>query len=153
MVTDASFWVSSLHKDIHTQPTLAWLKNFSRTGDHLFAPNLLFAEVAGAVARQTGRSRFGHTALTRLRKYTFLQIVPLDEQLSSLAAEMAAECRLRGADAVYAALAYTLNVPLLTWDQEQITRVQKVVKAGIPGTLFGSNGHDDTRSTPPNDPI
>lgn len=144
IVTDASFWVSSLHRDIHTQATVAWLMNYLATNDLLIAPNLLLAEVAGAVARQTGRSRLGHVALTRLRRYTFLRIVPVDEPLSSLSAEMAADYRLRGADAVYAALAYELGVPLLTWDQEQISRVQTVVKAGTPGTIFGSNGHSES---------
>jgi predicted nucleic acid-binding protein len=47
---------------------------------------------------------------------------------------MAADYGLRGADAVYAALAAQLAIPLVTWDAEQIARVQTAIQAGIPGT-------------------
>jgi predicted nucleic acid-binding protein len=42
---------------------------------------------------------------------------------------------LLGADAVYAALAHRLGVPLVTWDQEQIARVQTLIKSAMPETL------------------
>jgi predicted nucleic acid-binding protein len=144
MVTDASVWVSSMHTDIHNRATVSWLQECASTGDNLIAPNLLLAEVGGAVARLTGRSRLGRVALRRLESYTFLQIVAIDSKLASIAADLAIDYRLRGADAVYAALAYALNIPLVTWDQEQMTRVQNVVRAGVPGTVFGSNGHSTT---------
>jgi predicted nucleic acid-binding protein len=139
IVADASFWVSSFHTDIHNLETLSWLKAYTATNGEISAPNLLLAEVAGAVARQSGKIRMGHAAVRRLQSYTFLQIVDVSDRLALIAAELAADCRLRGADAIYVALAYTLNVPLLTWDQEQIARVQGVIQAGTPTTLFGGD--------------
>jgi predicted nucleic acid-binding protein len=38
------------------------------------------------------------------------------------AARCALDLRLRGADAVYVAVAHSLQVPLITWDREQLTR-------------------------------
>jgi predicted nucleic acid-binding protein len=40
---------------------------------------------------------------------------------------MAADLGLRGADAIYVALAHQLNVPFVTWDQEQLDRTSSAV--------------------------
>ncbi len=119
---------------------MAWLVDYTAANGELIAPVLLLAEVGGAVARRTGESNLGHAALQQLVSYSFLRLIPLDQQLAQVAAEIAVDYQLRGADAVYAAVAYSLSVPLVTWDQEQIKRVQKVIKSGIPGTNFDNNG-------------
>jgi hypothetical protein len=42
------------------------------------------------------------------------------------------------------------DVPLLTWDQEQIARVQNVIQVGTPGTRFDNHGHGNHENfTPP----
>ena len=106
MVTDASIWVSLLHrKDVYRTPTHAWPTDYLVAGNELIAPNLLLAEVCGAIARRTGRSHFGHLAAAELLGSDFLHLIPIDQQLAQLAAEMAADYRLRGADALYTALA------------------------------------------------
>jgi predicted nucleic acid-binding protein len=46
----------------------------------------------------------------------------VDESLAREAAELAARLRLRGADAVYVAVARKLDLPLVTWDAEQRER-------------------------------
>ena len=147
IVTDASIWVSTMrYNEIHHQTTRIWIDKYIATGQKISAPTLIVAEVSGALARRTGRSRLGHIARHELSAYSFLQLISVDFHLASIASELAADCQLCGADAVYAALAYSLGVPLLTWDQEQITRVQKMIKAGTPGTSFGSNGQSNSPS-------
>jgi predicted nucleic acid-binding protein len=47
-----------------------------------------------------------------------LRLVALDRRLGRAAALLAASTSLRGADAVYAALAQHLSIPLVTWDEE-----------------------------------
>jgi predicted nucleic acid-binding protein len=47
-----------------------------------------------------------------------LRLVASDRRLGKAAAELAASAGLRGADAVYAALAQHLSIPLVTWDEE-----------------------------------
>jgi predicted nucleic acid-binding protein len=141
IVTDASVWVSLFRlNDIHRQASMAWLMDYTAANGELIAPVLLLAEVGGAVARRTGQSHLGHAALQQLVGYSFLRFISLDQQLAQVAAEIAVDYQLRGADAIYAAVAYSLSVPLVTWDQEQIKRVQKVIKSGIPGTNFSTNG-------------
>ncbi len=137
MVTDASVWVSALHRnDVNRPPTRLWLANYLTYGGEVIAPTLLLAEVSGAIARRTGKSDLGHLVIAELLAYSFLRLLPIDYRLARLAAEMAADYRSRGADAIYAAVARAHQVPLLTWDQEQMARVRAVVRAGPPGTDF-----------------
>jgi predicted nucleic acid-binding protein len=146
IVTDASVWVSIFyHDDANRNATRRWLKRYLSENGKMVAPMLLVAEVSGAMARRTALSRLGHRALRRLVTDTSMRLVPMDDSLVMVAAELAADCRLRGADALYVALAYTLNVPLLTWDQEQIARVQGVIQAGTPTTLFGNDAPGNLR--------
>lgn len=45
---------------------------------------------------------------------------------------LAAECRLRGCDAIYAALARQEGMPLITWDEQQRERAAPVVETLTP---------------------
>ena len=58
--------------------------------------------------------------------------VALDDSLARLAAELAAKHRLRGADAVYAAVALSHRCELVSLDQEHLTRLTSVVNTMIP---------------------
>ncbi len=49
-----------------------------------------------------------------------------------MAAKVAANLRLRGADAFYVAAASRLDIPLVTWDQEQMERARGLVNVITP---------------------
>lgn len=137
IVVDASVWISVLMRnDFFHQQSYAWFAAYSTTKNGIAAPSLLLAEVAGGIARRTDDARMGKASLQYLMGLEDVKIVSIDPELAQTAAELAADCRLRGADAIYVAVAYTLKVPLLSWDQEQLARVQQVVKAGVPGSVF-----------------
>ena len=137
IVVDASVWISILMKnDFFHRQSYAWFEAYSVTKSGIAAPSLLLAEMAGGIARRTDDARMGKASIRYLMALEDVKIVSIDYELALIAAELASECRLRGADAIYVALAHKLEVPLLSWDQEQITRVQNVVKAGVPGTVF-----------------
>ena len=57
---------------------------------------------------------------------------PVDEALGALAAEIAAEQRIRGCDAVYVALAYAEQAVLITLDDQQRERAPSSVTARTP---------------------
>jgi len=119
MVVDASIWVSALIiRDIHHLESRQWLDGYLATEAALVAPTLLLPEVAGAVARRTGTANLGRQAVAQILQAPGLRLVPLGSDLAMEAAWAAADLQLRGADAVYVAVAYTLNLPLITWDQE-----------------------------------
>jgi len=133
IVVDASVWVSRLvPQDIHHAASRRWLERHVADGQLLSAPMFLLSEVAGAISRRTGEPALARQAVERLMRFPALRLVSVDHRLGKEAARLAADFRLRGADAVYVALARILNVPLVTWDDEQMTRGREVIQAQLP---------------------
>lgn len=119
-VVDASVWVSRfLPNDGYHMLSLRWLEERGTAGEMLVAPTLLLVEVAGAVARRTGSSQVGGNAVQLMQHLPNSRLVPMNAQLVRLSIQRAAEGRLRGADALYVALAHRLSLPLVTWDRQQ----------------------------------
>jgi predicted nucleic acid-binding protein len=61
-----------------------------------------------------------------------LQLMPVDAVLARSAAEAAADHLLRGADALYAAMAHLLGLPLITLDAELRRRAAGLVRVVAP---------------------
>jgi len=98
----------------------------------IIVPTLLLPEVAAAVGRgrdDTALARAFSSALGRLPHVVW---VPLDESLARQAADVAAQYRLRGSDAVYAAVALRFGSTLVTLDREQRDRVAGAVPTRYP---------------------
>ena len=132
-VADASVWISgSVAKDLFHASSLRWLQQEVNNGREIYAPVLLLAETSGAVARRGRDSQLGHYAVEWLLRVPALRIVPVDNGLGAVAARLAADLSLRGADAVYVALAYHLGAPLVSWDAEQLQRGRRLVAARTP---------------------
>ena len=51
-----------------------------------------------------------------------VELVPIDSTLGLDAADLAARFYIKGADSVYVALAQQKNIPLVSWDNEQLNR-------------------------------
>jgi predicted nucleic acid-binding protein len=132
-VVDASVWVSRLVPlDAHHRAAKQWLDAQERAGALLIGPALMPPEVAGAIARATRRSAIARHAVRRLLRLPALRLVDLDGDLAEHAAWLAADLSLRGTDAVYAALAQRLGVPLVTLDRELRERASTVVQTQEP---------------------
>jgi predicted nucleic acid-binding protein len=128
VVVDASVWVSRLvPTDVFSAASRRWLTQQAADGTQWLAPTLMLAEVVGAISRRTGQPALASRALKHLLRLPGLRLVAVDQRLGRAAAELAASARLRGADAIYAALAQHLAVPLVTWDEEIRQRVGSVV--------------------------
>jgi predicted nucleic acid-binding protein len=133
---DASIWVSRLvPQDVHHDASRRWLDEYTALGKAMISPMLLLPELAGAVSRRVGDPRVAHEALRRLRQLPLLRLVPLDRPLVETATDLAADFGVRGADAVYVAVAQRLQLPLLTWDADQRTRGGRAVVAHTPETI------------------
>jgi len=99
----------------------------------LVAPATMLAEVAGAIARRTQSGRLGHQIAQSILRLPTLQLVTIDADLGDYAAEVASTYRLRGPDALYVAVAHRLQMPLVSWDKEQIERAAGLIPASEPG--------------------
>jgi predicted nucleic acid-binding protein len=64
-------------------------------------------------------------------------LVPLDGALMDRATDLAASSRLRGADAVYAAVAQQFGTTLITLDRQQLERLPPEVSTVRPADLLG----------------
>jgi predicted nucleic acid-binding protein len=129
MVVDASIWVSGLVvQDVNHQASRRWLNQSLATTDPPIIPTLALAEVAGAIARRTGVPHLGQQAAEEILHAPGLRLVALDAALGTEAARLAATYQLRGADAVYVAVAHLLNVPLVTLDNEMPARAGGLIQ-------------------------
>jgi predicted nucleic acid-binding protein len=89
----------------------------------VFVPTLLRIEVAGAISRTRGDAALARDYSAQLALLPFIRWVALDDLLAAQAAELAAGHGLRGADAVYAAVAAVSGCTLVTLDREHLTRL------------------------------
>ncbi len=122
-VVDASVWVSSLTPgEVHHSASQQWFAAYLAASGRVVAPTLLLVEVAGAIGRQSGDRILGQQALNLVLRLPVLHLVTLHRQLGISAAQLAADLHLCGADAVSVAVGEYLDVPLITWDREQLTR-------------------------------
>lgn len=133
IVPDASVWVSHLTpQEVYHATSRRWFREVINAGRIIAAPALLLAEVAGAIARRTGDTELGDKAVAHILSTPNLRLVYTDRELSLLAARLATQHLLRGADALYVAVAYRLEIPLVSWDQEQLARAPDQVTAYTP---------------------
>lgn len=134
-VVDASVWVGwFIPNDFHHSASYEWLGHQAERSEVVASPAILLAEVGGAVARRTGDSELGARAVALMHRLPNLRVVAVDATFGRFSADLAAEHRLRGADSLYAALAQRLNVPLVTWDHDQLEPGSAAISVFTPAT-------------------
>lgn len=143
MVLDASVWVAALiRKEQRHAESALFLSRLVQDRRTASVPVLVLAEVAGAIARQSRDSARAETGLRFMRAQDWLSIHPLTESQGEAAAAIAAQRFLRGADAVYAALARQLGTSLVTWDHELLKRAVAMVPTVTPADWLLQNPSD-----------
>jgi predicted nucleic acid-binding protein len=132
-VVDASVWVANYHvaDPAHTQ-CADWLRAAIASGERLVAPSLVLAEVAAAIARLTGSPRTATQAIEHLSRLPGFELFDLDGPRARRAAEVAAATRVRGADAVYLALAIEHGAVLISLDRVQRERGGAMAEVRLP---------------------
>lgn len=134
MITvDASVHVNALNPtEAGSAESKAFLEWLQQTGHPVTSPTLLLVEVAAAVARGQNDSQRGIEAMQRLQKLPGHTWLSLDRSLAALAASLGAHHRLRGADAIYAAVAHYTGSILVTADRQQLERLREVLTVMSP---------------------
>ncbi len=98
----------------------------------IMVPTLVLPEVAATISRVHGDARLARTFADQLSRLPHVMLITLDHLLAQQAAEAAAQHRLRGSDAVYAAVALRFGAVLVTLDREQHDRVTAVLTSYYP---------------------
>ncbi|MBF6614509.1 MAG: PIN domain-containing protein [Chloroflexi bacterium] len=136
VVVDASVWAAFfLVADTTHAASYAWLDRHTAAGGLVVSPSILLTEVTAAISRRLGPPTGSMAALraaSTVGRLAQARIVPMDEALMSEATGVAARFGLRGADSIYIAAARQLGIPLLTWDNEQLTRATGIITAFHP---------------------
>lgn len=130
---DASVFVAAARApDVHHATSLQFLRQVEEQTANLFCPTLVLAECSAAIARQTDSPILAERTVVLIERLPRLLLVPLDVSLARRAAQIAMAYRLRGADAVYAAVAGAFNATLITWNTEMLQRSSAAVPTMIP---------------------
>jgi predicted nucleic acid-binding protein len=133
VVIDASVYVSRLRRqEVYHVESVRLLEAITAHEVSVLCPEILLPEVAAALARGLGDTELACRAAAHLRRLLGHRFVAVDRALGDLAARLAAECRLRGCDAIYAALAQREGARLITWDEQQRERAAAVVETLTP---------------------
>jgi len=100
-------------------------------GGFFVAPMIFVIEVASAIARETlppnNPQADAHKAVSQIYALPIMRLVAMDQALVDDATDLAADHKIRGADALFMALARQLGLPLLTFDKYQLKQPQAVV--------------------------
>jgi predicted nucleic acid-binding protein len=112
------------------------LAQFQEQATPIIAPTLLLPEVAAAVSRGREDENLAREFAISLSRLPHLVLVPSDTALAQQATDVAARYRLRGSDAVYAAVALRFGSTLVTLDREQRERVAEALTARYPAEVL-----------------
>ena len=130
---DASVFVSAFTptEPAH-QASKAFMLNLREQSIPIIVPVLVLPEISAALARGQGKPKLGLAFVQELRNFPNTTFINVDESIADLAVEIAANNRLRGSDAIYAAVTLRFGTELITLDREQLDRLPKVLSVREP---------------------
>ncbi len=130
---DASVFVAAARAgESYYALSLNFLERIKQQEAKTFCPTLVLPECSAAVARSTGDETLAEELVALIETFPGLHLVPLSQPLARRAARIAAVHHLRGADAVYVAVAKDFGAMLVTWDQEMLERSADFVQTATP---------------------
>lgn len=134
---DASVFLNAFNpEEVGHDVNLRLLTRLRDEAIPMIAPTLLLPEVAGAISRGRRDARLALQFAQTLSRLANLVLVAVDGRLAERAVDVAARHRLRGSDAVYAAVALRFGSTLVTLDEEQRRRVARVLPTRTPGEVL-----------------
>ena len=140
LTIDANVFVSSssLADKLNTESE-NFLDRAGQEGLKVYCPTLLLPEVASAIIRPTSNINTARITIASVESFPNISFVELTKPRSQAAVQIALTCRLRGADAVYVAVAQEYETTLITWDQELLTRGAALVAVMTPADWLAAN--------------
>lgn len=133
VVVNASVLVSQVSsREAYHVASSAWIAHYMADDGLLVEPEFVLIEVASAISRQTGQTKFAEQVAQTLQQSDAISLIALDDTLLQEGVRIAANLRLRAGDSIYVALARQLNIPLISWDKEQLQRASTLIETYTP---------------------
>jgi predicted nucleic acid-binding protein len=130
---DASVIVNAhLPKEPYSFKSKAFLDLIKQENAKVFLPEIIIPEIASALKRATENPELAYQFAISLRDIPNFSLVPVDSHLANLAASIVSKTGLKGADAIYVALALDYNLELITLDKDQLERSKGIIKVRKP---------------------
>jgi predicted nucleic acid-binding protein len=134
---DASVWVNAFdQREPGHLVSRQFLEVLRVQALPIIVPNLVLIEVAGAISRTRRAPAQAQAFATALRRLPHVTVRVLDEVCALHALTLAAQHGLRGADAVYAAVAREAASMLVTLDNEHLTRLVNLLTVCTPAVAL-----------------
>lgn len=126
-VVDASVIIATIHaSDPYHEVSKRLLDDLIRSGNHFSAPTILLSEVSAPLSWAYNRPELAQKVVETLMAAPFIKLFPVSVSLAHQAAVIAATYQIRGCDAIYVALAETLDEELITLEKQQGERAKNV---------------------------
>ncbi len=133
LTIDASVFVNAFSPtETGSEQSWRFLSQLLDAGVPVVVPTSMLVEVVASLARKQNNTALALEWMERIQQLDHLTFVPLDDDLAQEAAEIAAAHRLRGSDAVYAAVARRSAATLVTLDAEQAQRAAPLIPVRLP---------------------
>ncbi len=130
---DASVILSAIRpKELPSAKSQDFLNSLKQEGLKIFCPEIIIPEIASGLFRATKDAQVSHDFSLAIRDLPNFSFVAVDSRLADLAVWIITETGLRGADAIYVALAYDYQLELITLDKEQLQKGRKIIKTRTP---------------------
>ncbi len=130
---DASVWLSANSpSERQHDECAALLDALVQRKTSIHQPGLFVIEVCATIARRTGDRSLALKAGRLALSLPHLEVHALTHRAAAMAADVAATCSLRGADAVYVATARDVDGVLITLDRELQARGSRMARVLSP---------------------
>lgn len=134
---DASVWVNGFdQREADHESSRQFLDAIRVRTVPIIVPNLVLIEVAAAISRTRHNPVQAAAFASALARLPHVALRPLDEACALQAVTLASEHGLRGADAVYAAVAIEAGCILVSLDGEHLTRLPAVMGVLTPAAAL-----------------
>jgi predicted nucleic acid-binding protein len=139
LTVDASVWVNAdSPSESESTASRAFLDQVAAERTPVFLPTLLIVEIAAAISRSPKNPALARQYSEKLAALLFVRWIVLDQSVADRASAIAAEHGVRGADAVYAAVAVMQGCKLVSLDREHLTRLTSVLQVRTPSQMMAA---------------
>ncbi|MBU4299034.1 type II toxin-antitoxin system VapC family toxin [Patescibacteria group bacterium] len=102
----------------------------------IFLPEFVIPEVGCVITRMIKKPKLGIEFAKSLREFLNFKFIPIDRHIADLSLEIGSILYLRGADAIYVAVAYNFNSTLISLDKEHLKKAKKLIRVIHPKDFF-----------------